>query len=1593
MDAPTSPEILSATAEAIAGRAGALVPPQDSAIAEGIARRLFATISPEDLDRAGLSVPEGAAVSLAAFARTRLPATTLVRAFDPDPEHDGFGTPHSIIEVVNDDMPFLVDSVVAELGRQGLAIHLLLHPVLMVARGADGQLVAIDDRTARTRESMMHIAVDRQADADRLEAIAEGLRGVLADVRIAVTEWAPTVARARAAAAKLASGIPGVPGTVSRSEAQFLAWLTDDHFTYLGCRRYTYEQAGEDIVYHQIPGSGLGLLADPAFRVFDAVGSGAALPPEQRAFLDRPEAILITKSDRISTVHRRVPMDVVIVKTYGPDGKVSGEERFLGLFTASVYSGSVRTIPLVADKVDGVIARAGFDPSSHAGKTLMHVLETFPRDEIFQRSEDDLLRTVLGIVALQDRPRTALFVHADPFDRLLSALVFSPAAAFSSTVRLRMADLLERSYGAKVANFSTLLSDESPLVRLLITLRRVPPVQPMPDHDTVERQLAEIARTWTGRLRDAFVRRYGEADGLTRARRFAETFPGSYQEAIAPEEAVADANTAEAAFANGRIKVDLRRTESETVWSLRVFRPGTPLPLSDLIPLLENLGFRILREQGPFPLELGTTDTGGTVWLHDFAMSGPGVVPDLARVGPVLEEAIDRLWAGTMENDGFNRLILSAGLNSAEVILLRAYARFMRQTRAPFSVEYMEQVLSAHPAIAADLVALFRARFDPDADAAARTDRQAGIVARIEKALDDVSSLDEDRILRRFLNAVQSTLRTNFFSTGAGPDAATLSFKFDSRALSDLPAPRPLVEIFVYSPRVEGTHLRFGKVARGGIRWSDRREDFRTEILGLVKAQQVKNAVIVPVGSKGGFVLKKPPAGGGRDALQAEGIACYKLFIRSLLDLTDNLVAGAVVPPVRVVRHDADDPYLVVAADKGTATFSDIANSLSQEAGFWLDDAFASGGSAGYDHKKMGITARGAWECVKRHFRERDLDIQTRPFTVVGVGDMSGDVFGNGMLLSTATKLVAAFDHRHIFIDPTPDPAVSHAERKRMFDLPRSSWDDYDKALISAGGGVYPRTLKSIPLSPEARALLGISEEKPTPQTVMRAILSAQVDLLWFGGIGTYIKASDESNADAGDKANDPIRIDGNQVRARVVGEGANLGVTQRGRVEAARSGVGINTDALDNSAGVDTSDHEVNIKILLADAIGRGNLARADRDVLLASMTDDVAAHVLQDNYQQSQAISLAQRTAVENLDAAADLMRDLEKAGLLQRDVEFLPGRDGIARRRAAGEGLTRPELCVLLAYAKNALFDALIASDLPDDPHIADEIDHYFPPVLVERYPESLKTHRLRREIITTGVVNALVNRAGASFVTRVAGRTGASETDITRAYLAASAIFDLPELWRRIEALDLIAPAQAQIDMLVRTRKLLMRAAIWLVRSLPQPIDVVATVARFQPGAAAFRAARIAGVAGVPAPGVPDDLAAMVAALDDVTFALDLVPLSEQTGRAVADLSALHGAIGVRAGVDTLRAAAASLPRPDRWAAMAADALGEDFGRIQAAITGAVALSGLSVDDWLATRVTARDRLDRSLGELAAQSGASLSALVVVGHDLRALAIAG
>ncbi|HJQ59466.1 MAG TPA: NAD-glutamate dehydrogenase, partial [Vineibacter sp.] len=1117
-------------------------------------------------------------------------------------------------------------------------------------------------------------------------------------------------------------------------------------------------------------------------------------------------------------------LDVIAVKTYDAKGKVTGERRFAGLFTSSAYHASPRDIPLLRRKVEAVIDRAGYDPSSHDGKALLNIIETHPRDELFQADEEALFATATGVLQLQERQRVALFVRPDAAGRFVACLIYAPRETYDSSLRRRFADILERAYGGKIANYSVSVGDESVLARVLFILRPDDPTAKLPDPDPIEHELAEAARTWTDKLKTALVERHGEADGLSLARRMAAAFPLAYREVFDGAAAARDLALAQSILGGVPLGIDLyRRPEQKPhEMALKLARAGQPIPLSDILPPLEAMGLRAMTET-PYRLTL----PDGTVWLHDFSLEtadARAVDVEAERAG--FAETMGAVWTGDMESDGFNRLVLGAELEPRDVVVLRAYAKFLRQAGFPFSQDYVERALAANIGIAGDLAALFRAQLDPalgELDAPERRERIEKARASIAAALEGVASLDEDRILRRYLNAIECTLRTNLWQSGAdGRPKSYVSFKLDSRRLDELPLPRPMVEIFVYSPRVEAVHLRGGPVARGGIRWSDRREDFRTEILSLMKAQMVKNAVIVPVGSKGGFYVKRPPAGGTREQVQAEGIECYKTLVRGLLDITDNLDAeGRIVPPPHVLRHDGDDPYLVVAADKGTATFSDIANGVSAEYGFWLADAFASGGSVGYDHKKMGITARGAWESVKRHFRELGLDTQTTQFSAVGVGDMSGDVFGNGLLRSDKTRLLAAFDHRHIFVDPDPDPAASFAERERLFNLPRSSWADYDRKKLSKGGFIVERSAKSVTATPEARAALDIGSEQLAPNDLMRAILKAPVDLLFFGGIGNYVKASTETHADAGDKANDTLRMDGRDIRARVVGEGANLGLTQRGRIEAAQAGVRLNTDALDNSAGVDTSDHEVNIKIALGDAVRRQALGGEARDKLLATMTDEVGALVLRDNYQQTQAVSVAVAQAMPLHERHARMMRALDRIGRLDRAVEFLPDNDAMKRRAAGGQPLTRPELSVLLAYGKIVVNDEILASDLPDDPLLEAELLRYFPLAMREGHVESIRRHRLRREIIALQVTNSMVNRVGSTFVHDIRERTGASTADIARCFAIVRDSFLLRDVWAEIESLDDQLVAAAQTGMLIATQRLIERGTLWALRGLPRP----------------------------------------------------------------------------------------------------------------------------------------------------------------------------
>ncbi|MFI4998455.1 MAG: NAD-glutamate dehydrogenase [Reyranellales bacterium] len=1579
------------------------------------ARRLFERVADKDLAAASADQRAAEAAALLAFARRRLPGVAKVRVFNPASADHGFESRNTVVQIVNDDMPFLVDSIANELNRRELAVHLLAHPVMAVRRDLDGDLVQVAGEAGeRARpESMMHIEIDRQADPAQLDDLAAALTRVLAEVRLASEDWHGMRQACLDAVEDLAPSKSPILGEYD----DFLHWLEANHFTFLGHRRYRYvDDAAQPggMRYELIQGSALGILRRDEARLFEAgVGGGEAMS----RFARGPHNIMIVKTDRPSLVHRSGPMDCVIVKTYDADGRVTGERRLAGLFTSSAYHATVRDVPLLRGRVDEVVRRAGLDPNSHDGKALLAILESYPRDELFQIDGDTLYNHALGIVQLQERRRVALFARRDSVGRFATCLVFTPRERFDAALSDRFAALLEQAWAGEVTSVTGSSSDESALAQTLYTLKLRRPDAPAPDLADLERALADAATSWNDRLRTALQASLGEAEGRIAARKWRDWFPPAYRDSFDATQAMADIGWLQAALAGALFGVRLDRDRSLPPhrFTLRLFHPKEPIALSDILPSLENLGLRVLSEA---PFMLGVAG-GDSVALQVLSVeTADKSTVDIGAVGPRFAEALDRVWSQALENDGLNRLVLGAGLAWREVAVLRSYAKYLRQTGIAFSQDYMERVLVAYPTIARGAVELFQARFDPalgDARSEARKARIGAIEASLASALEGVTTLDEDRILRRFLNAVHCSLRTNYWQVDAtGAAKEWISFKIDSRIVDELPTPRPLVEIFVYSPRMEGIHLRGGRVARGGIRWSDRREDFRTEVLGLMKTQMVKNAVIVPVGSKGGFYVKRPPVDGMREQVQAEGIACYQTLIRGLLDITDNYDGGAIVPPANVVRHDGDDPYLVVAADKGTATFSDIANALARDYGFWLDDAFASGGSAGYDHKKMGITARGAWESVKRHFRELGQDIQTTPFTVAGVGDMSGDVFGNGVLLSKQIKLVAAFDYRHIFIDPVPDPATSWTERKRLFDLPRSSWMDYDRKLLSAGGGIYDRAAKSIALSAEARAALGIDRSAMTPIDLMRAILKAPVDLLYFGGIGTYVKAARESHAEVGDRATDALRIDAAELGAKVVGEGANLGFTQLGRIEAALAGRKINTDALDNSAGVDTSDHEVNIKIATGEAIVRGALAAAERNALLFSMTDEVATLVLRHNYQQSQAISVAEAQAGEEHDRLERFMRALErpegsKGGRLDRAVEFLPDTVAMRARALNRQYLTRPELSVLLAYAKIDLHDEILESDLPDDPLLEGELLRYFPSALQTKYEPAIRGHRLRREIAALQVVNSLVNRCGPTFVRTVGQRTGAPAAAIARAFAVVRDAWKLRDLWSDIEALDAALKAEAQTSMLVASQRFLTRAVQWTLRRLPE-LDTMAATEQLGAAVAALGElpASLIGEAESMAlgeraavfetKGAPAAIARRAAALETLGAAGDLMLAAKTNGCSIEDAARLYFRLGERLSLAGLGASAQRLPREGQWPSQAAVAMLDELAALHADLLASalraagphgVADPDAALARWGEPRKLALDRVDRLKEELAAAGQLDLAMLSVATAELRAL----
>jgi len=1478
-------------------------------------------------------------------AAAREAGSTLVALIDPSDAAKDVAPKDSVLLAVNDDAPFLFDSLMGEVVAQGIAPRAVFHPIATIK----GEPVSI-----------IILAMDPLATQERREALVCGAEAVFAQVRVAVRDWRAMQERLKQAIAILKASPSRTTGEELVESIAFLEWLLDNHFTFLGCRDYIFAEGRLD----PVEGSGLGVLADRFARVVRRDAEDTGLSPAVRAFLMRPEPLIITKSNEKSRVHRRVNMDYVGVKLFAPDGTLKGEHRFVGLFTSGAYSRSAFDIPLLRLKLERVMEHAGLPAGGHDYKTLAHILDTYPRDELFQVSEDELCETAMGILRLTERPKLRVFVRFDRFDRFVSAIVFVPRDRYDGGVRVKLHAILARAFTG-TATESTPTLDDSVLARIHYIVARHEGPRPEVDIAALEAEMRAAVRTWRDGFLDALRERHGDIEGARLLEERAPYAPARYRDAFTPQQAVQDLDELIAVVRSGRdpaVEARLFRKagDAAAIVRIKLYGLGPALPLSVSLPIFENFGLKVIAEDA-YPVTVGGEDA----FVLDFSMEradgAPALAPELKHL---VEEAFHAVIAGQAESDGFNRLVIGAGLAWRDVTILRAAGKFLRQAAIPFSQDYMEQALVRNPQIARMLVELFHAMLSPES---ADPDAAKAAYAAIEAALNDVASLDDDRIIRRLRNVIAGVLRTNFYQPGAdGRPKPYLSIKLDSEKLDELPAPHPHVEIFVYAPQVEGVHLRFGSVARGGLRWSDRREDFRTEVLGLVKAQQVKNACIVPVGSKGGFYPKQLPANGLREEVMAAGIAAYKTFINALLDVTDNLHHdGSVVPPEHVVRRDGDDPYLVVAADKGTATFSDIANAIAEERGFWLGDAFASGGSHGYDHKKMGITARGTWEAVKRHFREMGRDIQSQPFTAIGVGDMSGDVFGNGAVLSKCTKLVAAFDHRHIFIDPDPDPAKSWAERKRLFDLPRSSWTDYDKALISKGGGVFARTLKQITLTPEIKALVGIAGAKATPNELIKALLKADVALLFLGGIGTYVKASSQNNLEVGDRANDAVRINGNELRARVVGEGANLGLTQLGRIEYAQNGGRLNTDAIDNSAGVDTSDHEVNLKILMGAPVRRGELSPEGRDELLTAMTDEVAALVLKDNYDQTLALSVAQARGVGDLDAYGRAMRDLEMRGRLDRAVEFLPDDQELRRRAQAGLGLTRPELSVLLAYAKLDLKAELLASDLPDDPHFLAALAGYFPHAATEKLPDELVRHRLKREIIVDQIANRLVNLAGPLFVARMKEMSGAPTARIARAFAVADVAFGLSPLKARIDRLDLKMEPDAQIAMYGEIVTILNRLGLWFTANLPANTALDETIAMYKAGVDKLRGTfsdlvspyeahdTDVRIAGLQAAGAPRDVADDVGALQLMGAMPEIALLAHGHGLDVDLVAGAYFAVGAAVGIDKLRGLAARINAAEHWDRLAIRRIVDDLYAGQRALTAA-ALKKLAPERFKAGR---------------------------------------
>jgi len=1524
-----------------------------SALVASFTQVLYRDISEADISGRSDSDLYGAALSLWGALNERKPYEQVVKVFNPVLSRHGWQPTRTIIEIVHEDMPFLVDSINMALSRLGITSHLTLHHPVSVSRNDKGHVNSLSSMKNKTDQTenvtVFLIEIDRLEEQDALDNVKAQLESVLNEVSLSVHDWKPMRKKLK----QLIADLPKQPFPGNAKELEetthFLNWIYAGNFTLLGYRSYALDAIEGDIELVPNVDSSLGMMAKEQLhktRRLSEFSDGA-----RRQALS-PRLMLLTKSNHVSLVHRPTKTDYIGIKRFDKAGRVIGEDRFIGLYSSTIYNHSVFEIPYLGDKLRRIIDSSNYSAGSHDYKALQNVLETYPRDELIQSSEKQLLETCVGVLNIQDRDNVKLFTREDDFGRFCSCIVYVSKDRYNTRLRQKTQEVLAKHFGTtEDVQFTTYFS-ESNLARTHYIVMLNGQQATEIDVKAIENDLIEAARSWDDKLENALIAHHGEAKAKALSNKYNTAFSNSYKADALPGLAVVDIAKLESLSDDNKLGMIFYRAQEEAVGSkkvkLKLFSLDEPLYLSDVLPMLENFGLRIVGER---PYEL-TFENGHTAWVLDFQMLHTGSNEfDINEVQHAFQDAFANVWFKQLEDDGFNRLLLASGLSGRQITILRMYAKYMRQIGSTFNQSYVEETMSRYPEIANLLVDLFVLKFNP---ANKFSQKKLDVVEKnIIERLDLVANLDDDRIIRRYLDLVLATIRTNFFQTDAsGNNKPYVSFKVRPELIPEMPLPLPKFEIFVYSPRVEGVHLRGGKVARGGLRWSDRREDFRTEVLGLVKAQQVKNTVIVPVGAKGGFVCKQLPTAGGRDAFFTEGQECYKTFIRGLLDITDNIVEGDLISPVNVVRHDEDDPYLVVAADKGTATFSDIANGISDEYNFWMGDAFASGGSVGYDHKKMGITARGGWESVKRHFREMGIDCQTTDFTCTAVGDMAGDVFGNGMLLSKHTCLQVAFNHMHIFIDPTPDSAATWPERQRLFDLPRSSWDDYNTDLISAGGGIFSRSAKSISLSPQIKKMLGTKKASMTPNDLIQAVLMMKVDLFWNGGIGTYIKSAQESHAEVGDRANDSLRINGSQLQARVVGEGGNLGCTQLGRIEYCNNGGRINTDFIDNVGGVDCSDNEVNIKILLNSLVASGDMTVKQRNELLYSMTDEVGEIVIDNHNRQTQSLSISRFGGGSMLKEQIRFMHGLEKAGSLDRAIEFLPTEEDLAERQANGKGFTRPELAVLLAYGKMVLKEQLCIDEITNNPYHSQLLQGAFPKVLQERYAAEMEHHPLRREIIATQLANHLVDDMGLNFVHRMIDETGSSVDEIAHCYSIASEIFGLEALFVEVDSLNNVLSAEMQIEMLYQTRRSVRRVTRWFLRNRDNSMSIEDTIAFYKPkfdriNSSLFDLMVKEDVASVTSKisklteqGVPTSIAEFVSKASSMFSLMDIAQIAQTADKDLCLVAQVYFQLGAEVELHWFLDQISAQPVANHWQALARASFREELDWQQRVLTSSV-----------------------------------------------------